>query len=1432
MFGEQAVILPRLRVRALAIALALDLVAIAGQTSLAYGFPTMDGKAAAMASRSGHPLGSAADPITEFPIPNSNVDPYDIVTGPDGNLWFTGYSSNTIGRITPAGTIAATFSIPTTNSYPTSIAVGPDGNLWFVESGTNTVARITTAGAITELPFGKCVNDIAAGPDGNLWLAEGARLACSDFIQVITTSGSPFSYLLPPTTGSLPAGIVAGPDGNLWFTESYGNKIGRVTTAGVFTEYAPPTVTSVLGPSSITVGPDGNLWFTEATNQIGRITTAGAITEFPIPAGVLPTDIVAGSDGNLWFTQPLSNEIGRMTTTGAVTEFPVPPASSAPWRLTAGPDGNVWFTEQFGNQIGRIAPTGAITEFELSGQPGGITAGPDGNLWFTELGQIGRMSTAGTFSQLPIPTAGNHSAGIAAGPDGNLWFTESDARKIGQITTAGVPTEFPTGPSPPSAAAAWLSRLNAWRASSNLPPLTENPVWSQGDYLHSIYMVKNKVVTHSEDPSLPYYTVAGDLAARNSNLFCCSEAALTDDGGIDGWMSTVLHGLGMENPQLTSSGFGSYRESTAWPGAEGGGIDVLRGIVRGGGAYPVFFPGPGSTEPLTTYESEVPVDALQSCGYTWPAGEPVYVQVGAPAATTVTAHSFTGNGAPLDHCVLDSHDPAEGSWLASHGAALLIPKQQLQPGVTYEVSMTVNGAPYTWSFGVSADNSISAPNVGPQDVVAGPDGNLWFTEGSANQIGRITPAGAVTEFPLPAANSAPHGITAGPDGNLWFAESLTNRIGRITTAGVITEFPIPTSSSGPHDITAGPDGNLWFTESFSNKIGRITTAGAITEFSVPTAGSQPGGIAAGSDGNLWFTESTESGLGVANIGRITPSGSITEAPTPTAGSAPVDITAGADGNLWFTEQGANQIGRITPAVLPPAVTSVVPNWGPVGGGTVVTITGTNFTGATGVNFGSTAASIFTVNSATSITATSPAGAAGTVDVTVTSPSGTSATRAADQFTYVGPPTVTSVAPNSGPTAGGTRVMITGTNFTGATGVKFGSNAATTFTVNSATSISATSPAGAAGIVDVTVTTPVGASATGAADDFRYASPPTVTSVVPNKGPYVGGTSVAINGTNFTGATAVSFGGMWATTFTVNSATSITATSPAAALGTVDVTVTAPGGTSATSAADQFTYASPPSVTSVVPNTGPSIGGTVVAITGTNFTGATQVSFGATAATTFTVNSATSISATSPAGAAGPVHVTVTAPGGTSATGGPDQFIYIAVSQPTVTSVVPGSGPAPGGTSVTITGANFTGTTAVHFGSSAAAGYTVNSSTKITATSPGGSGIVDVTVTTPSGTSATSPADHFTYNTRAGVAQSGPQPPASRGGVNQSNGAGPGPRIAGSGPLESQPAPATPAGSSGANSAPTLETAPVDSAPAQWVLNIVKALLRAWLLLLR
>ena len=198
-----------------------------------------------------------------------------------------------------------------------------------------------------------------------------------------------------------------------------------------------------------------------------------------------------------------------------------------------------------------------------------------------------------------------------------------------------------------------------------------------------------------------------------------------------------------------------------------------------------------------------------------------------------------------------------------------------------------------WTLaGVARGQSISeefpVPTAGasPSMIVAGPDGNLWFTESTRSQIGQITPNGVVTEFPTSRSATA---ITVGSDHNLWFTQGFSASIGRMTTHGddrarsafrhppdtglfgitsrpgrrplvhgvqcrqdradhdersdhesSPSRAPLPgnpntSTSRWPMDIVAGPDGNLWFTETFANLIGRITPQGAIQEFVIPTA---------------------------------------------------------------------------------------------------------------------------------------------------------------------------------------------------------------------------------------------------------------------------------------------------------------------------------------------------------------------------------------------------------------------------------------------------------------------------------------------------------------------------------------------------------------------------------------------------------------------
>ncbi|WP_046508336.1 IPT/TIG domain-containing protein [Streptomyces odonnellii] len=245
---------------------------------------------------------------------------------------------------------------------------------------------------------------------------------------------------------------------------------------------------------------------------------------------------------------------------------------------------------------------------------------------------------------------------------------------------------------------------------------------------------------------------------------------------------------------------------------------------------------------------------------------------------------------------------------------------------------------------------------------------------------------------------------------------------------------------------------------------------------------------------------------------------------------------------------------------------ITPNQGSSGGGTPVTITGTNLTGTTAVRFGTRLATAVTNVSPTQVTAVSPSGS-GAVGVTVTTPGGTSNPI---PFFYVGAPFKQSLSPTSGSTTGGETVTINGTGLSSATSVAFGANTAVP-TVVSDSQITVVAPAGAAGAVSVSVTT---AGGTNNGLSYTYVAAPTVTAVAPDEGPTAGGTAVTITGTNLTSTTQVTFDGNPAP-FTVISDTSVSAVTPPGAAGAVDVVVTNDAGS--VTSTDAFTYVAGPGI---------------------------------------------------------------------------------------------------------------------------------------------------------------------------------------------------------------------------------------------------------------
>jgi hypothetical protein len=245
---------------------------------------------------------------------------------------------------------------------------------------------------------------------------------------------------------------------------------------------------------------------------------------------------------------------------------------------------------------------------------------------------------------------------------------------------------------------------------------------------------------------------------------------------------------------------------------------------------------------------------------------------------------------------------------------------------------------------------------------------------------------------------------------------------------------------------------------------------------------------------------------------------------------------------------------------------ISPNQGSSGGGTLVTITGTNLSGTSAVRFGTRSATSVTNVSPTTVTAVSPSGT-GAVGVTVTTPGGTSNPL---PYYYVGAPFKQSLSPTFGSTAGGETITITGAGFSSASSVSFGANAAVP-TVVSDSQLTVVAPAGAAGSVGVSVTT---AGGTNNGLSYTYLAAPTLASVVPTQGPESGGTAVTLTGTGLTSTNQVTFDGTPAP-FTVISDTTVSAVTPPGTAGLVDVVLTNDAGSATLT--DAFTYLSGPGI---------------------------------------------------------------------------------------------------------------------------------------------------------------------------------------------------------------------------------------------------------------
>ena len=285
-----------------------------------------------------------------YKLANSSADPLSIVAGPDGNMWFTEFQANQIGKITLAGTITE-YPAPA-NSGPNYIA-SSNGYLWFTEYNptSGAIAQMNTAGQVVNQfsgSSGHASGVTATGYGAVAFAGLSSITMISDGSEEITGFGAGFASKSPTTGPGFDSSVAALPGQILYFTSGDDQYIGRIDSAGNISTF---TVSGF--PKGITYGPDGNLWYAAydgTTNTSSRVVKFSPVSNtilasYTLWLGAEPYGITSGKDGAIWFTDNIGDSIGRLTTSGVLTQYPMPPSPGLAYGLigiAAAPDGSIW----------------------------------------------------------------------------------------------------------------------------------------------------------------------------------------------------------------------------------------------------------------------------------------------------------------------------------------------------------------------------------------------------------------------------------------------------------------------------------------------------------------------------------------------------------------------------------------------------------------------------------------------------------------------------------------------------------------------------------------------------------------------------------------------------------------------------------------------------------------------------------------------------------------------------------------------------------------------------------------------------------------------------------------------------------------------------------------------------------------------------------
>jgi streptogramin lyase len=614
-------------------------------------------------------------------------------------------------------------------------------------------------------------------------------IACANFSLRAFASTD---FTVPPGRAAWPYAMVVGPDHNLWFVEWGGRKVGRITTAGVITEFPIANAQALIGIAS---GSDGNLWFTDMmAGKVGHISTSGTnVVQFSVGAGTYPEGIAAGPDGNLWFVEQKSSgsyKIAQISTAGKITAFSTgvsagtfqafPAAGYAFAAITAGPDGNLWFVnpQNLTNyQVGRITTSGVVTFFPTLDLPISLTLGPDGNLWLMELSHVAKLTTAGTETEYSITHGG--WVGIVTGPDGNIWFSELNTSFGKVVPSTGVVTEF-------------AKLFPAFEYASSIVSGPDGNLWFAAPFSDNI----GRMTTGAS------VTGTFALSTGSGTAFVTSGP----DGNLWFTESYPANGVGKMTPEGVVT---TYSLPTADAGASGitAGPDGNLWLLE------------TNAHQIAKVTTSGVVTEYPGNGYSWfgisagPDGNLWFPYLYAKSCKCAAIGRISTSGTitvfPTTTASSNPFSVAVGSdgniWFTENSANKI-------------GKMSTAGV-------MLAEYPVKTASANLSAITNGPDGNLWFLENTSyGAVGKITTAGVVTEYKAQMQNFE-NGIVSGSDGAIWYAQGYPNAVGRMTTKGVLSTVTLTTPNALGNSVTLGADSKIWVAEGIAGNLGRLSAIG-------------------------------------------------------------------------------------------------------------------------------------------------------------------------------------------------------------------------------------------------------------------------------------------------------------------------------------------------------------------------------------------------------------------------------------------------------------------------------------------------------------------------------------------------------------------------------------------------------------------------------